>query len=676
MIDYSSRKRFYTTGGEFTTLSGGDYIGYVVTLSGVPYIDKYTAPLTPTTTYESNLYISKYLKNRDINETFSLPNNSFDILFGANDFLTHSLFIDKLSKLHDNNTFVYSRLFMANNDLPVRMISDGNLADYTYACLPTSNAQSLTTVSSLVQSVPFSTSSVESFRALSNIRRFAARLKDDTPADYTIYAITSSGFTTLSGNNLVCDVIEPHSTFIESTQNELTFGSLFDISLSRNFIFITDEGNSVVYKYDISGYYNGDLALANKRNLIEILGGDGPQGSRNLFKAPKHITSNDNVVIINDSGNNVIKVFDLNFNFITRIGSIPLIQEPVAALQINEFYNNLYVFTREAKSGNLNLYIIDLDCFRILETYKGIDIPLQTTETITNVEFSKNNSDYYYICTDRQVYKFYVSKPKILIGRYQELNTDYISGTKAVKAGDKVGTETYLKDRIYSSPDNQWEVVFKTYKNCEWAWGAGLGGAFVNVYGERDIYATQDQDVSNIIIFNDVYKGISFLPTSNNYDSVVFITDGRIYFYNEPNEFKQVIKTSKLQKFGKVNMSLSSEEYIQASTINKELYKVVRDILVLKNNLVGRFTGKYDASNIFTLTDYNYNLDFNSFTLIQPEDYYVHENEKALVTVINRAFKNILDLQEKLINLTTIDKGITIKKELTVTPFNSAIEIS
>jgi hypothetical protein len=676
MIDYSARKRFYTTGGEFTNLSGGDYVGYVVTLSGVPYIDKYAAPLSPTTTYESNLYTSKYLKNRDINETFSLPYNSFEILFGANDFLTHSLFIDKLGKLHDNNTFVYSKLFMANNDLPVRMLSAGNIADYTYACLPTSNTQSLTTVSRLVQSVPFTTSLVESFRSLGNIRRFAAKLKDDTPTDYTIYAITSGGFTTLSGNNRVCDVIEPHSRFIESTQNELTFGSLFDISLSRNFIFITDEANSVVYKYDIGGYYNGDLALANKRNLIEILGGDGPQESRDLFKAPKHITSNDDVVIINDSGNNVIKVFDLNFNFITRIGSIPLLREPVAALQINEFYNNLYVFTRETKTDILNLYIIDLDCFRILETYKGVAVPLQTTETIANVEFSKNNSDYYYICTDRQVYKLYVSKPNVLIGRYQELNTDYISGTKTIQPGDKVGTETYLANRKTATPDNQWGIVSKTYSNGNWTWGAAAGTTYIDVYGVRDVYATTTTQVPNLLIFNDVYKGISFLPTSNNFDSVIFITDGRIYFYNEPNEFKQVIKTNKLQKFGKVNMTLSSEEYIQASTVNKELYKVVRDILVLKNNLVGRFTGEYDTSNIFKLTDYNYNLDFNSFRLIQPEDYYVHENEKAMVTVINRAFKNILDLQEKLINLTEVDKGITVKKELTVTPFNSAIEIS
>lgn len=676
MIDYSSKKRFFTSGGEFTTLSGGDYVGYVSVLSGISYIDKTSYELTPNTKYESNLYVSKYLKNRDINETFRLPYTSFEILFGANDFLTYNLFLDKLGKLHDNNTFVYSKLFMPNNDLPVRTLSGGTVTDYTFACLPNSNSTSLTCVAGVLQSIPFKASTTEAFRQLGNIKRFVSRLKDETPTDYTVYAITSSGFTTLSGNASSCNVIEPHSIYIESSQNELTFGSLFDITLSRNFIFITDQSNSVIYKYDIAGYYNGDLALANKRNLIEILGGDGPQGAKNLFKAPKHIASNNDIIVINDSGNNVLKVYDIDFNFITRISSVPFTREPVVGLKINEFFNSLYIFTREIESGNLNLYIVDLECYRIQESYKNIAVPLQATEAIVNIEFSKNNSDYYYICTDRQVYKLYVSKPNVLIGRYQELNTDYITGTKTVQTGDKIGTETYLKDRIASTPSNQWGIVAKPYISGNWTWSAGEVSTYTDVYGVRDVYATTVAQIPVLGIFNDAYKGISFLPTDKNYDSVVFITDGRVYFFNEPNDYKQVIKTTNLHKFGKVSMTLSSDEYIQASTINKELYKIARDILVLKNNLVGRFSGEYDTSNILTLRDYNYNVDFDSFKLIQPEDYYVHENEKSMVTVINRAFKNILDLQEKLINLTTVDTGVSVKRELIITSNNRAIEIS
>lgn len=669
MIDYTTKKRFYTEGQIFNTLSGSNYVGYVTVLSGVPYIDNTSIPLSPTTTFECNYLLSKFSKDRDIKETLTLPYTSDSILLGGNDFLTHSLFLDKLQKLHDNNTFVYTKLFMPNNDLPVKLLSAGNVQDYSYACIPNSNTPILSVVSGLVQSAPFSTSSVKSIKELGNIKRFVAKLKDDTPTDYTVYAITSSGFITLSGNKSVCEILESYSSFIESSQNELTFGSLYDITLSKGFVFITDELNSVIYKYDVSGYFNGDLALANKRNLIEILGGDGPQGSNNLFKAPKHITSNDNIVVINDSGNSVIKVFDTNFNFLTRITSIPLLREPIAALKINTFYNTLYVFTRELKDRNLNLYIIDLNCFKILEVHKAIDVPLQETEIINTVEFSKVTSDYYYICTDREVYKLFVSKPKVLIGCYRPPRLDYITGTTIIQAGDRIGTETFVVDRVSVTPSNQWRLVTLSFKQANWTWGSLNNTLFIDILGERGIYG-------DLILFDDVYKSISFLPTQEGYDSIVFITNGRVYFFNEPNTFKQVIKTDKLESFGSVNMALNSEEYIQASTINKELYKVVRDILTLKNNLVGRFAGGYGPRhNILTLNDYNYNVDFNSFNLIQPQNYYVHENEKSIVTVLNRVFNNIIDLQEQLINLTTIDNP-SVKKELIVTPFNSAIEIS
>ena len=73
MIDYTNKKRFYTTGSDFITLSGSSYRGYVFCLSGAAFIDKTNIPLLPQSTFEGNLFVSSYLKNRDINESLSLP---------------------------------------------------------------------------------------------------------------------------------------------------------------------------------------------------------------------------------------------------------------------------------------------------------------------------------------------------------------------------------------------------------------------------------------------------------------------------------------------------------------------------------------------------------------------------------------------------------------------------
>jgi len=176
-----------------------------------------------------------------------------------------------------------------------------------------------------------------------------------------------------------------------------------------------------------------------------------------------------------------------------------------------------------------------------------------------------------------------------------------------------------------------------------------------------DVIQTSVREVETLTMFNDSYRGLSILPSTKNVDKIIFVTDGRIYFYEEPNRYKQIIKTENLQNYGITNIYTASEEYIQASTINKELYKVTRDIFAIKNNLVGRFNGYYDSNNVFTLNDYNYNINFNSFVVQEEEDYNVHENERTILGVMNRALVNILKLQQNLLEFTAPDTGSDLR---------------
>jgi hypothetical protein len=136
----------------------------------------------------------------------------------------------------------------------------------------------------------------------------------------------------------------------------------------------------------------------------------------------------------------------------------------------------------------------------------------------------------------------------------------------------------------------------------------------------------------------------------------------------EPSNYVSILKQPNFKNYGINSFSLARDEYIQASTINKELYKVLYDIFTLKNNIIGRFTGFYDKG-VFTLTDsgYNYNIDFLNITdqeftdgfLNTPniEKYFISENEKSILGVVNRAINSIYDLQIKLFESTQVDRG-------------------
>ena len=878
MINYSQYKRVYAQPGLFYTLTG-DYSGYVEVLSGVPYIDRTTNKLLLSSTFETSLITSTYFKNRTILDNINtLPYTERDVLFAANDFLTERLFKDKLTKLHDNNTFIYSKLFIANNDLPYNN-------EIKYGFIQNKNSTSITISTGYSGSIPFRKNTLDTIKALGNLINFEAVNRDINQDSYVIFGITSTQFVSITGNNTAMGVVEV-SKYYESQENILQFSSLGGIAIGDNFAFITDTGNNTILKYDIAGYINGDSALGNKRNLIEILGGDGPAKLKTKFRGPREITSNGKLVVVHDTGNTVLKVFDTKFNYHSRITTIPLKKQPLASLQFNPHYNLLYTFTYSETNTKLNLYIYDLSAENkrpiIVDKILDIGITLKPGEVVQNIEFSKNSSEYYYICTNKNAYKLYITLPNRVVGRYQEIklfNTEtstvndtrvltvasapiititppttfttqvvtlcstpdvittvgnvinipqikdvkpdtYIFNTAYVRT-DREAFSTTTPDRVITTPDtvfttpdrvittqeqrtgtragytvtekeaysvttpgytvknpiavnasNMWSVVPIKFNNANWLWNgtyqtsefeivdipatttyfpavttyippqqytyleavqstirgtttitpgttttirgtttffaaqtslvaattttvAGLttitpptqitvpasvtiipSQTFTRVQEQTttipgvtsyeagepyDVIQTSVREVETLTMFNDSYRGLSILPSTKNVDKIIFVTDGRIYFYEEPNRYKQIIKTENLQNYGITNIYTASEEYIQASTINKELYKVTRDIFAIKNNLVGRFNGYYDSNNVFTLNDYNYNINFNSFVVQEEEDYNVHENERTILGVMNRALVNILKLQQNLLEFTAPDTGSDLR---------------
>lgn len=791
MITYSQYKRLYANPGLFYTLTG-NYTGYVEVLSGVPYIDGTTNKLLLSSTFETSLATSAYCKNRTILDiTYTLPYLERDVLFQANDFLTERLFKDKLTKLHDNNTFIYSRMFIANNDLPYNY-------EIGYGYVDNRNSTSIAVSTGYTGSIPFRQNTSANINSLGNIINFKAKVKEENEDEYVIFAITSNQFISVTGSNTNINIIEV-SKYYESEENELTFSSLGGIAIGGNYAFITDTGNNTILKYDITGYLNGDSALGNKRNLIEILGGDGPAKIKTKFRQPKDIASDGRLVVIHDTGNTVLKVFDTNFNYYSRITTIPLKRQPLAGIQFNHHYNLLYALTYDQSNTKLNLYIYDLTAAdkrpKLVDKLVDVGITLISGEIVQNIEFSKNSSEYYYICTNKNSYKLYVTLPNTIIGRYQEIKlfnteTSTVNDTRVLtvtsapiititpptiftsttvtlcSTPDVITTQSEVIDipeikniapdtfifnpssssitqeeysiitpgyqieaPIFVNASNIWSVVAIKFQDSNWVWEGTFqipdfeiidvppqttffpaittvidasttlipgitsitpstsitvpsivtiipsqtftlvqeqtttipGLTSFEVGEPYEVIRTTTREVQTLSMFNDSYRGLSILPSSKDVDKIIFLTDARIYFYEESNTFKKIIKFENLENYGTTNISTASEEYIQASTINKELYKVTRDIFAIKNNLVGRFNGFYDSNQILTLKDYNYNINFDDFVVLEEEDYSVHENERTILGVINRALVNILKLQEELLEYTITDTGSDLR---------------
>ena len=605
---------------------GTNFTGLVEIKDGIARTFYTQQLLEPKRVFSTDLALADYTYDRLVDDTVNLPYSLSQVLFEANDYLTYNLFKDRLKKLHLNNTYVFSRMFIPNNDLPasnnVRYLgvppSSVNTTTYT------SSAASLTLFDKAHQTIKLS--KADNFTDLGNITKYVSVKYAENTDTFVIFGISDTKFISLSTDLNTTNYIEV-TTKYESEENELTFGKLHSICLNSNHIFITDYDNNNIIKYEVAGFYNKDAAFANRRNFIEVLGGTGNSTDPSRFKGPSNICCNDNYIVVYDAGNYTCKIFNTQFNYIKRLSGPPFKREPLAAMEFDVLENRLYVLTYF--QDGLKLYIYDNNF--ILQEKHILEEKLSTIgtdkETVINIAFAKTSNNYWYICTNFNIFQKLKNRPEKILGRYQSERLKLLADTLNPEV-------TYI-----------WNFTHTDFDKADFWWN----------------FNDTTTPSINALIADNRFKGMGVINNYNDQDDIILLTDSRIYAFKEPYIFKSVTKYNTYPNYGATKLTVNRDEYIQTITINKELYKILNDIYTLKNNLIGRFTGNYDAAGVFTLEDYNYNINLSEFSDTDINQYYIHENEKAILGVINRAFKSVYELQVKLIELTAVDYGTNLK---------------
>jgi hypothetical protein len=643
-IDYTAYKRAYTTGDQFT-LTGSDFIGYAELVDGVVTEVGTGKVLTPKGSYATDLFYTTYFTDRVVGDfNITLPATIDECLFGINDNFNYDLIKFKLDSLRTNNTYVYSRLSIASNKLPYT-------DSITYATVnsPTQSAFSI------------NVSDAESPRFIANTKfrdnhylsafgyvvDATSQINFDNPEEFSLFAITDTNLITLTGSNTSLTVIED-STGYETEENNLEFKKLSGIASTKTNLYISDTDNNVVLKYDIAGYNNNDSSLKNRRNYIELVGGYGGTSRQTKFKKPTIVACSDTQVAVYDKGNKAVKVFDNDFNHQARITSINVNKETIGAIGFDPDFGSLYIVTyRDVEVDNSIKRIPYLYRFSgnkyTLRDKLILDDRLALDEVVNSITFSSADSNYWYFGTNKTVYKKFKTRPTKVIGKYR---------SERIYLLNVGGYEVQPDSPEPVTINNRWNFNEVRFDSAQFLWN-------LNLTDDTTIPATER--VSGLL--DDSITNFSIFPGVSGTDRAIMLTEGRLYFFNEPSEsaYQRVLKDRNYPNYGSEGFSLNSDSFIQQSVINTELFKVINDALTLKNNIVGRFTGKY-RNDILELDEYNYDIDFNQFLTQDIENLYVHGNEENLTGSLNRCFKLIYDLQTKLMNI------IQVKADSVVQP--------
>jgi len=364
-----------------------------------------------------------------INSSFQKENLIFDRVVG--DFISLPYVFDKIqipvnelsvagainirfNYLYENLLYLYSRTKILTNQIPysytswLGVISGKTKATWNSTSVPNTSARNFQTGIGL--------------SGLDDIKDFVV---SPTTDGQNIVLIASQGqtlfFTKFDTEYSSFNIILSSIYIDEKTQ--LKNGNITDLVLNGNDLYVVDSVNNQVLLYDVEGFIGGENVKFNKRYLKKIIGGQGGRYDNNEFNTPYAADLYLSTLVVMDSGNSCLKFFDdqLNWRYSLILKNLFSLYTIVdIKLHKNQFTGITDIFLLAKENKIIILNVSD-------SSYKVVDFSEETTTGEYSIKylFSKDNTNIFYILTNKSLYKKYFSRPTTKIGKF-DLSKDNI----------------------------------------------------------------------------------------------------------------------------------------------------------------------------------------------------------------------------------------------------------
>jgi hypothetical protein len=642
-------KRYNYTDGDVYTLSGQPYVGYFNVENKTATTGRTRTSNSQNLQPTSNIAVDLYqyeignnliFQDRLIVDAVNLPNNLDEIIIPPNEIVTNRVFTAHLKRLYENTLYLYSQLSIASNDIPNRYLY---WIGVSAAESLSANEQKWNPSNLVTTNLPYGDFG---YPEIDESNRCITVIKNNNE-DYISFTVSDTTFSVISSKADKSSTAAVFSTSAIDLNSDKIYSKIEDIAISDNkYVYIADSGNNAIYKYDISGYTSDDITIADKKFLLDVFGQQGDLKSRTGFDEPTVIEANSNRVYIFDSINKCIKTYTTDFAWINTF--ILNTDITILDLQYNKFHNAVFALA-EKDSFDYTLIVFDYDAKNIIAEYdldekyeeiidgetvkisanRGgrIRYSLDPREQIRGIRFSSQDSNVFYIFSNYNIYKKFLTKPQATIGKWS-----------MTRAGISWGY-------IWNIIDANWNSLFVT-------WNTISGSGRENI------------DITDM----------SILPRDDNFDDIFVSTKAgdpgafKILYCNEFTLYDNVLMASDVNVYNTTRFGTLDDEYINAFTVNKEIYKQSFNIIAMRNLLKGRFAGSYNIAGNLLYEQYDYITDkeLENIAIDNIENLYVHENEHVSSEVLNRCLRKLYSVQETMLQLVkTKIKNITPTLALT-----------
>ena len=634
-INFAQKRFGYTYGDELYTINDESYVGFYNTLSGSFYTGRDITPnssrLFSKDKIETDFIVSNYFKDRvAVFENISLPYSEEDLLVPPNEFITYTSFGNLMERIHKNTLYLYSKLFFANNNLPsgdtrwAGISADIDISTETGRITATTSSgefefkcHSGGYVADTVNSYEIGWPDLDLIRKIQIVK---------TESDNNIiFGVTSNRLITLSSNSEFTTITVSSSSRNVDNNSELRFKNIADISIYDNKCYIVDNSKNIIYKYNISSFLF-DNPENQKFFLEESVGGGRDQsGQKFLFNKISCIDVSKSKIFVKDSEKRV-RVLDKNFSWITDI----IFEDSIIiSLKYNEFHNFLLLVNYDLNERRKYFVFITLDNTNIL---LGERLYFNLPGSISRIKFSSENSNIMYIAADNNIYKYFLSNTQNEIGKWRLENL----GINFRNIWNYIDKLDY--DQITFDWDNLTSLTVSD------------NNGVISVIRDFDITSSDDSDriiaIGNTGPLNPIIGIEDFFSNDYIYEAPI-----RIAYMEEKTIFDTILVDSDINIYRQERIGSGLDEYINALTINKEIYKQAHALYKFVQLIKGRFVceiDNFDQSLLYKQYEYT-SLD-NIIEDFDINNIYIHENEHLSCNNINRCLSKLYSLQESILN--------------------------
>ena len=506
--------------------------------------------------------------DRHLNTTLALPYSGFDtIAIAQNELATADTINMALNKLYSNFSYLYKSCRLASNLIPLSSVG------FIGTLVPGEDLQ-WHTASPLLSTSQFT----QLGDGLDNVQVITGGI-NSALNQYVFFASSGPDIIALRGDtqlNSISVVLSTVHTGIGSNVNFSNISSFY-LDVPNNNLFVCDMGTNTIHKYKVNGLFTDTTILQNVLIYERSIGGLGGYDDHLLFNDPTDIYVFQSFLYVLDSKNACIKKYDSNLNWINtyrlfrdfaNVTPISLMFEPLSG--------DAYVLT-----DTNTIFRYDPE----FSVKTDIILPSLSAngEYYQSVIPSATNSNIFYLTTNKNVFKRFITDPTYAVGPY----LFYVYN---------VNTQEDIKSIIsFANGGNDNNLLFST------ASARGLFSLYSDSLNLKDILATNSFDiyapdevaygydeyiqnwvfnkyfariVTNHIRLRDQIIG-KFLYTEDNNHNVVF--NG--IRYTQPAELTTVSFSQDITSF------IGCNEILQNAIVNRAL-KAIFDIQVSLYNLL------------------------------------------------------------------------------------------